>query len=76
MLTHGLLGFDLERVQLTFALRLDDSLQLLLAPPLVPLCPFAEIAVVPLSFTWSSGHVLNPPCNPSFGASPLAVITE
>jgi hypothetical protein len=41
----------LERVQLTFALRLDDSLQVLLAPPLVALPPFAEIAVVPLSFT-------------------------
>jgi hypothetical protein len=51
MLTHGLLGFGLERVQMTFALRLDDSLQALLAPPLAALRPFAEIAVVPLSFT-------------------------
>ena len=51
MLTHGPLGFGLERVKLTFALRLNDSLQVLLAPPLVALRPFAEIAVVPLSFT-------------------------
>jgi hypothetical protein len=66
----------LERVQLTFALRLDDSMQVLLAPPLVALRPFAEIAVVPLSFTQSSIHVLNPLCAPTLGASPLAVITE
>ena len=51
MSTHSPLGFGLERVQLTFALRLDDSLQVLLAPPLVARRPFAEIAVVPLSFT-------------------------
>jgi hypothetical protein len=60
MLAHSPVGCGLERVQLTFALRLDDPLQVLLAPPLVALRPFAEIAVVPLSFTWSSSHVLTP----------------
>jgi hypothetical protein len=50
MLTHSPLGIGLERVQMTFALRLDDSPQALLAPPFPALLPFAEIAVVPLSF--------------------------
>jgi hypothetical protein len=57
MLAHSPVGFGLERVQLTFAPRLDDSPQVLLAPPLVALRPFAEIAVVLLSFTRSSSHV-------------------
>jgi hypothetical protein len=34
MLAHSPVGFGLERVQLTFALRLDDSEQVFLAPPL------------------------------------------
>jgi hypothetical protein len=77
MLAHTGLVFGLERVQLTFALRLDDSLQMLLVPPLVALRPFAETAVVPLSFTSSSSHVLTPrEGNPSLGVSPFAVITE
>jgi hypothetical protein len=59
-LTRSPLGFGAECVQMTFALRLDDSLQALLAPPGAALLPLAEIAVVPLSFTWSSIHFLNP----------------
>jgi len=47
-LAHIRIGFGLERVQLTVAVRLDDSLQVLLAPPLVALRPFSEIAVLPL----------------------------
>ena len=47
-LAHVRVGFGLERVQLTVPVRLDDSLQVLLAPPLVALRPFAEIAVLPL----------------------------
>jgi len=50
-LAHIRIGFGLERVQLTVAVRLDDSLQMLLAPPLVALRPFAEIVVLLLSFT-------------------------
>ena len=50
-LAHVRVGFGLERVQLTVAVRLDDSLQVLLTPPLVALRPFAEIVVLLLSFT-------------------------
>jgi hypothetical protein len=50
-LAHIRVGFGLERVQLTVAVRLDDSLKVLLAPPLVALRPFSEIAVLPLFFT-------------------------
>ena len=75
ILAHSPVGCDLERVRLTFAVRLDDSLQVLHAPPLVALRLFAEIAVSPLSF-WSSSHFLNPPCNPHSAPHCSPVMTE
>ena len=62
----GIAGQELarERVQGPDAIQLDDALQVLLPPILLALASLAQIAVVPLSLTWSSSHVLTPRRSP------------
>ena len=45
-------------MQVTLALKLDDSLQVLLTSMLLARGPLTEIPEVPLSLSWSSAHVL------------------
>jgi len=65
----------MERAQPTFALQLDDSLQVLLARTLPALSPLAEIAIGSLSSLWSSSHVSSRGI-PHLVLYPVAVITE